>query len=97
LENKNKDFDVDLKKSDILIYNFINQMKDIYIEPNRIRIGGSFYVFIKLYEKEIGREIQKDELEKAVEKAKSGIENFKRAMENLRELGKSSLKARRKL
>jgi hypothetical protein len=76
LENKNKDFDVDLKKSDILIYNFINQMKDIYIEPNRIRIGGSFYVFIKLYEKEIGREIQKDELEKPLKRQKVALKTL---------------------
>jgi len=79
--SRNEGFMDYLKKSDILIYDFINQMRDIYVEPNRVRIGGSFYVFIKLYEREFGREIQKDELEKAVKEAKSGIENFKRAME----------------
>jgi hypothetical protein len=81
-----------LKKSDILIYDFINQMRDIYVEPNHVRISGSFYVFIKLYEREFDRAVQKDELEKAVKEAKSYVENFKRAMKKPPRAGKKLLK-----
>jgi hypothetical protein len=90
--SKNEGFMDDLKKSDILIYDFINQMRDIYVEPNHVRISGSFYVFIKLYEREFGRAVQKDELEKAVKEAKSYVENFKRAMKKPPRAGKKLLK-----
>jgi hypothetical protein len=90
--SKNEGFMDYLKKSDILIYDFINQMRDIYVEPNHVRISGSFYVFIKLYEREFGRAVQKDELEKAVKEAKSYVENFKRAMKKPPRAGKKLLK-----
>ncbi|MEM3648440.1 MAG: hypothetical protein QW506_04670 [Thermoproteota archaeon] len=71
-----------LKESDIFIYDFIGRMRDIYIEPDRIRIDGSFYTLFKLYEKEFSGKIRRSELEEALDETKSDVEKFKHAMRN---------------
>lgn len=68
----------DLEESSALLHDFVISMRNMCIAHNRIKIGYSFYRFLKLYEDEILKEIKVGDVDKVVKE----MENYIDILEN---------------
>jgi len=77
-----KGFMENLRETNLVLYDFVNTMKNAYVENGKVKINGGYYRFFQCYKneifkKEMFREIEIADLDETVKKLKRYVRKIK--------------------
>lgn len=88
----------DLKESNIVLYDFVDTMKDTYVrDENRMIIDGRYYRFFKTYEHDIFGGVKANELNRIARELKPYVEKIRHYVKKIRHYANKTAFIKRKI
>jgi len=87
-----------LKESDIVLYDFVHVMKDMYVrKEERVIIDGRYYRFFKTYENDIFGRVEAEEINMITRELKPYVEKMSRFVKKIRHYARQTAFIKRQI